>query len=66
MSATCLNCNGTGWVRRYTIGGHPEPIHCPECGDGEADPVGFEKSDLRLDELRAQIKPSTEQHHAAD
>jgi len=66
MSRPCLNCNGHGWVKRYTIGGHPEPMHCPECADGAVDPVGFDSSSLTLDDLRAQIQPSTAQHTTAD
>lgn len=63
---TCLTCGGTGWLRRFTVGGHQEPLHCPDCGDGAVDPDGFETSEHTFDDLKARIKPSTTQHTAAD
>jgi hypothetical protein len=41
-------------------------MHCPRCGDGAVDPEGFEKSELELSQLKAQVRPSTNQHTAAD
>ena len=66
MSLHCPACCGAGWVRRFTIGGHQQPMHCPRCGDGAVDPEGFEKSDLSIDQLKAQVRPSTNQHATAD
>jgi hypothetical protein len=41
-------------------------MHCPRCGDGAVDPEGFAESDLSMRQLKAQVRPSTNQHSTAD